>query len=325
MHARPRVFATRALPGPALDRLGREVDLEVWPGPGAPPRAALRERAREADGLLCLLTDRVDAALLDAAPRLRVVSSCSAGLDHVDLASATARGIPVGHTPGVLAETTADLAMALLLAAARRVAEADRFVRAGAWTPERSWEPDLLLGRDLNGATVGVIGLGEIGRAVARRLGGFGCRILGWTRSGRPVPGVEPISLAGLLAGSDFVTVHVARAPETERLLDAEALSAMKPGAILVNTSRGGIVDETALAERLRSGGLAAAGLDVFATEPVPPDSPLLALENVVLAPHIGSASIRTRSRMAELAVENLRAGLAGRALPACGNPEVSG
>jgi glyoxylate reductase len=318
---RPRVFATRSLPGSALDRLAEAARLRVWPGPGGPPRTALEDGVREAEGLLCLLTDPVDAALLAAAPRLRAISSCSVGLDHVDLAAATARGIPVGHTPGVLTETTADLAVALMLAAARRIPEADRFVRAGDWTRERQWEPDLLLGRDLHGATVGLIGLGAIGQAVARRLAGFGCQLLGWTRSGRAVPGVEPAALPELLARSDFVSLHVALADETRGLLGPEAIAGLKRGAILVNTARGGLVDETALADALRSGALAGAGLDVFEQEPLDPQSPLLGLDNVVLAPHVGSASVRTRTRMADLAVDNLLAALAGEPMPACANP----
>jgi len=323
--ARPAVYVTRDLPGAALDRLEGRARVSRWPGPGGPPRTALEDGVREAEGLLCLLTDRVDAGLIEAAPRLRVVSSVSVGLDHVDLAAASARGIAVGHTPDVLTETTADWTLALMLAAARRVVEADRFVRAGAWTPERRWEPDMLLGRDLHGATVGLVGLGAIGQAVARRLGGFGCRVLGWTRSGRSVPGVEPAPLDALLAGSDFVSLHVALTPETRGLLDARRLATLRRGAILVNTARGGLVDEAALAERLRSGALAAAGLDVFEDEPVDPASPLLGLENVVVAPHVGSASVRTRERMADLAVDNLLAGLAGEPLPACANPEALG
>lgn len=316
MPVRPRVFATRALPGAAFQRLASEVELAVWPGAGAPPPEALRAGAAGCQGLLCMLTDRVDGALLAACPTLRVVSSCSVGVDHVDLEAARERGVAVGHTPGVLTETTADLAFALLLAAARRVVEADRFVREGAWTPERRWEPELLLGRDLYGATLGVIGLGAIGRAVARRAAGFGMRVLGWSRSRREVPGVVGVDLEALLAESDFVTLHVALAPETRGLLDRAALARMKPGAILVNTARGGIVDETALAEALASGRVGAAGLDVFEEEPLPAASPLRALSNVVLLPHIGSASVATRERMTELAVENLLAGLAGRPLP---------
>ena len=312
----PHVFATRALPGDAFRRLPERVTLRVWPGPGAPAADALREGAREAEGLLCLLTDRVDGALLESCPRLRVVSSCSVGLDHVDLAAAAARGIPVGHTPGVLTETTADLAFALLLAAARRIPEADRFARDGSWTPARSWEPELLLGRDVHGATLGIVGLGAIGRAVARRAAGFGMRVLGWARSGRGVSGVTLVSLEELLRESDFVSVHVALTDETRGLLGAAALGAVKRGAILINTTRGGVVDERALVGALRDGRLAAAGLDVFEREPLPPESPLRALPNVVLTPHIGSASVATRARMAALAVENLLAGLEGRPLP---------
>jgi len=317
-----RVFVTRPLPGDAFERLGSGLELEVWPGPGAPPREALTAAVARADGLLCLLTERVDAALFDAAPRLRVVSSCSVGLDHVDLAAASARGIPVGHTPGVLTETTAELAFALLLAAARRVVEADRFVREGRWG---EWAPDLLLGRDLSGSTLGVIGLGAIGSKVASLARAFGMRVLGWNRSPRRVPGVEGVAFEALLAGADFVTVHVALAPETRGLIGARELACMRRGAVLVNTARGGIVDEAALAAALASGQVAAAALDVFASEPLPAASPLLAVPNLVLAPHIGSASIRTRARMADLAVANLLAGLRGQRMPHCANSEVYG
>jgi glyoxylate reductase len=311
---------TRLLPGSGLEGLRDGCDLEVWPGAGAPPRDVLLAGAARSDGLLCLLSDRIDAALLDHAPRLRVVSSCSVGLDHVDLAAATARGLPVGHTPGVLTDTTAELAIALLLAAARRVVEADRFVREGRWS---EWSPDLMLGRDLFGATLGVIGLGAIGRAVAQRAVALGMRVLGWNRTPREVAGLEAVSLPELLAGSDFVSVHVALTPETRGLLDAAAFEQMQPGAVLVNVARGGIVDEAALAAALRSGRLAGAALDVFAREPLSEASPLLAAPNLVLTPHIGSASVRTRTRMADLAVANLRAGLRGELMPHCANPEV--
>lgn len=320
---KPRVFATRALPGRALADLAREVDLVVWPERSAPSPRDLRRGAESAEGLLCLLTDRVDAQLLRACSRLRVISSCSVGVDHVDLAAATARGIPVGHTPGVLTETTADLSFALLLAAARRIPEAERFVREGSWTSQRGWQPDLLLGRDLHGATLGILGLGPIGRAVARRALGFGMRVLGWTRSGRPVPGVEPAPRDRLLAEADFVSLHLALTADTRHLLGPAELAAMKPGSILVNTSRGGIVDEAALVGALREGPLAAAALDVFAEEPLPGDSALLSLPNLVVTPHIGSASVATRTRMAVLCAENLRAGLQGTRLPHCANAEV--
>lgn len=323
MRPRPKLFATRSLPGTALADLGRDADLDVWPERRAPTPTELIERSSGCDGLLCLLTDRIDAALLDACPRLRVVSSVSVGVDHVDLAAATTRGVPVGHTPGVLTETTADLAFALLLGAARRVSEGDRFVRAGAWVPERVWEPDMLLGRDVHGATLGLLGMGAIGQAVARRAAGFGMRVLAWSRRERSVPGVEWTSLDALLAASDFVSVHVALTDDTRRLLGAAAIARMKQGAILVNTARGGIVDEIALAAALREGRLAAAGLDVFSREPLDPASPLLALPNVVLTPHIGSASEATRAKMVALAVRNLRASLAGERMPHCANPAV--
>jgi glyoxylate reductase len=317
---KPRVFVTRPLPGAGLARLREAAAVEPWPGPGAPPREALLAAIRDAAGLLCLLTDRVDAELLAGAPRLRALSSCSVGVDHVDLAAATARRIPVGHTPGVLTDTTAELALSLLLDAARRVTEADRFVRAGRW---REWAPDLLLGRDLAGSTLGVIGLGAIGRALAARASALGMRVLGWNRTPRPVPGVEAVSLGDLLEGSDFVSVHVALSDETRGLIGAAALARMRPGAYLVNVARGGIVDEDALAAALASGRLAGAALDVFATEPLPPASPLFAAPHLVLTPHIGSASVRTRTRMADLAVENLLAGLRGERMPHCANPEV--
>ncbi len=318
-----RVVVCHPLPEGALTLLSRVADVTVRSGgAGDPP---LAEALSEADGAICLLVDRLGAAELEAARRLRVVSSVSVGLDHIDVKAATALGIPVGHTPGVLADTTADLAFALLLATARRVVEGDRWVRSGGWAREadRAWRLDQLLGRDVHGATLGVIGLGAIGRAVARRAAGFGMRVLGWSRTTRTVPGVESMALEDLLRASDFVSVHVALAPETRGLLGREALALLRPHAVLVNTARGGIVDEDALAERLRTGRLAGAALDVFAREPLPPGSPLLALENVVLTPHIGSASVATRARMVSLAVENLRAGLAFERLASCANPDV--
>jgi glyoxylate reductase len=313
--ARPRVFASRRLPGGALERLAQRAELSVWAGEGAPRPGELAAGARDADGLLCLLTDRVDAALIAGCPRLRVISSCSVGVDHVDLAAARARGIPVGHTPGVLAETTADLAFGLLLAAARRIVEADRFVREGRWTFEHRWDPEALLGRDVHGATLGIVGLGAIGLAVARRARGFGMRVLGWSRTPRPAPGVERCELTALLERADFLSLHVALTPETRGLIGAAELARLSPGALLINTARGGIIDEKALADALASGRLAGAALDVFADEPLPPTSPLLGAQNLVLTPHIGSASTATRTRMADLAVENLLAGLEGRPL----------
>ncbi len=250
------------------------------------------------------------------------------GVDHIDLAAAAARGIPVGHTPGVLTETTADLAFALLLAGARRLGEAERWLRDGRWTEALRWEPDSFLGRDLHGATLGIVGLGAIGLAVARRAAGFGMRILGWSRRSKPeagAQGIQQVDLDLLLRESDFVSLHVALAPETRHLIDAAALAAMKPTVLLVNTARGEVVDEAALVEALRSGAIGGAALDVYAAEPLAPSSPLLELDNVTLLPHLGSASVATRTRMADLAVENLLAGLAGRPLVHSVNLQVHG
>jgi glyoxylate reductase len=316
----PRVFVTRSLAGlgepDLLEPLRAVAQVEVFGGTSGPSREELQAAIRGAEGLLCLLTDQVDERLIEASPQLRVISSMSVGVDHIDVAAAGLRQIPVGHTPGVLAETTADLAFALMLAAARRIPEADRMVREGRWTAERRWAPDMLLGVDVHGAVLGVIGLGAIGQAVARRAAGFGMKVLGFTRSARTVDGVESVSLSSLLERSDFVSVHVALAPETQGLLGAEAIAAMKPGAVLVNSARGGIVDELALANALSDGRLAAAALDVFDDEPLAATSPLLGAPNLVLAPHIGSASVATRRRMAALAVDNLIAGLRGRPMP---------
>jgi glyoxylate reductase len=318
--SRPYVFATRDLPGAPWEEVRAVAELRVWDGGDAPPRELLLAEAARAEGLVVTLVDRVDAELLAAAPRLRVVSTCSVGVDHVDIAACSARGVRVGHTPGVLRDATADLAFALLLAAARRIPEADRFVRSGLWV--KPWEPSLLLGKELAGATLGIVGLGAIGVAVAQRARGFGLRVIGWTRSGRGAPGIESVrDLDALLAQADVVSVHVARAPETLGLLGVRGFARMKRGAILVNTARGGIVDERALCDALASGQLSAAALDVFAREPLPPDSPLLTAPNLVLAPHIGSATRETRARMAQLCVRNLAAALRGEAMPRCVNP----
>jgi glyoxylate reductase len=318
-----KVFASSELPGDALARLARHCELDTWESVSPVPADILRERLQGCDGLLCLLTNRIDKALLDACPALRMVSSMSVGVDHVDVAALTSRGIPLGNTPGVLVDTTADLTFALLLAAARRIPEADEFVRAGRWDPASPWHPEMFVGRDLAGATLGIIGLGAIGQAVARRAAGFGLRVIGWNRSHRDVDGVVSVSFDELLAASDFLSVNVALTGDTRNLLDRAAIARMKPGAVLVNTARGGIVDEQALADALREGRLFAAGVDVFSHEPVEADNPLLKLPNVVLAPHIGSASQRTRERMAALAADNLIAAIAGDPMPHCVNPEV--
>ena len=318
-----RVFVTHQLPGDRIHELSRYCELNVWMGPGLLSAQNLRDELAGCAGLICLLTDRVDSQLINAMPDLSFVSSMSVGVDHVDVAALTTCGIPLGHTPGVLVDTTADTAFALMLAAARRVAEADQFVRKGKWTADNAWSPDFFTGKDVSGATLGIIGLGDIGQAMARRAAGFGMEILAFNRSPREVEGVENVSLEELLLRSDFVSLHVALTAETRGLLNADRIALMKPGAVLVNTARGGIVDEQALALALGSGQLSAAGIDVFEQEPVAADNPLLGLPNVVVAPHIGSATVMTRAKMADLAVENAIAALKGQAMPHCVNPEV--
>lgn len=318
-----KIFVTHQLPGERIHDLGQLCDMNVWMGPGLLPGGALREEVSECQGLLCLLTDAVDKKLLDSLPNLEFVSSMSTGVDHIDVAALTERGIPLGHTPGVLVDATANAAFALLLSAARRVVEADRYIRQGNWRNDNAWSPEFFTGKDVSGATIGIIGLGAIGQAVAKRAASFGMHVLGFNRSERNVPGVENVSLQELLLRSDFVSVHVPLTAQTRNLLDAEKIASMKPGAVLVNTARGGIVDEEALARALATGDLYAAGIDVFAIEPVEQSNPLLALPNVVVAPHIGSATTRTRVRMADLAVDNVIAALGGRPMPFCVNPEV--
>jgi glyoxylate reductase len=280
--------------------------MDVWPHRLPPPPEELRGRAAEAEGLLTLLTDRVDAALLAAAPRLRAISNLAVGCDNVDLAATRARGIAVGHTPDVLTETTADLAFALILAVARRLPEGIHAVRAGKWL---TWEPGWLLGRDVHGARLGIVGHGRIGQAVARRAAGFGMSVSHASRT-------SGVPLSELLERSDFVSLHVPLTAATRHLIDAAALRRMKPTAYLVNTSRGGVVDQDALATALREGWIAGAALDVTDPEPMAPDHPLLGAPNLIVLPHLGSATHTTRERMADLAVDNLLAGLAGEPLP---------
>jgi glyoxylate reductase len=273
-----RCFVTRELPGTALDRLRAEHEVEVWSDPLAPPRQPLLAGAAAADGLLAMLTDAIDAELLDAAPRLRAISNYAVGTDNVDLAAATVRGIPVGNTPDVLTDSTADLAVALMLAIARRIVEGERVVRAGEW---RTWGPSVMLGRDLHGSTVGIIGAGRIGQTVARRLRGFGCELVFARRGDRA-------ALDRLLAASDYVTIHVPLTPETHGLIGEAQLRAMKSTAYLVNTARGPIVDEGALLEALTQKKIAGAGVDVFSVEPLPVDHPFRKLDNMVITPHLG-------------------------------------
>ena len=346
-----RVFVTRPVADVALRRLAETARVDLWDDDAPPPHDELIVHLRDCDAVLSMVSDRLDAPAIAAAPRLIVISNLAAGVDNIALAAATQAGVAVGHTPGVLTETTADLAFALMLAAARRVAEGDRFVRAGRW---RMWTPRLMLGRDVWGATLGVIGWGAIGQAVARRAAGFGMRVIYTahnsansdagdansataakskprTTTPKPSapanaitpPGAECVELGRLLAEADFISVNLPLTPQTRHLIGHRELAAMKRGAILVNTARGAIVDQAALTEALRSGHLGGAGLDVAETEPIDANDPLLKLPNVLITPHIGSASHATRHRMAELAVDNILDVFAGRLPRHCANPAV--
>jgi glyoxylate reductase len=297
-----RVFVTRRLTGPALAELEAKVD--VWDGELPPPPSALRERASEADGLLTLLSDRVDVELLDACPQLRVISNYAVGTDNIDLAACRERGIAVGRTPDVLTDATADLTWALILAVVRRLPEAANAVASGRW---HTWEPAKWLGSGLGGRDLLVVGPGRIGHAVARRGKAFGMQV---KYAGRDDP------LHAMLAEADIVTLHLPLNVYTRRIIDEEALAAMREGAVLINTARGGLVNQPALAEALRSGHLAGAGLDVTDPEPLPPDDPLLRSPNLLVLPHIGSATLEARTAMTRRCVENLRAGLAREPLP---------
>jgi len=315
---KPRVFVTRRIPAAGLNHVLAACEADVWPGDMPPPYDELCRRVRGIDGLLCLLTDRVDANLMDAAgPQLKVISQMAVGYDNIDLAAARARGIAVGNTPGVLTEATADLTVALLLAAARRLFEAAAYIREGRW---QTWEPMVLLGADLSGAALGIVGLGRIGRAVARRAAGFNLRVIACSPGLSPAEaaeaGAELVNLDTLLRESDFVSLHVPLNDSTRHLINRERLALMKPSAILINTARGSVVDQEALVDALRRGVIAGAALDVTDPEPLPADHPLLALPNAIVVPHIGSASRHTRDRMAQMAADNLLAGVRGAPLP---------
>lgn len=315
--ALPRVVLTRPVPPAAFSRLCEVTAPEVWAEPATIPPAELRRRVADAVGLLVVSGERVDEDLLAAAPELRVVSTMSVGYDHVDVPALTARGLPLGNTPGVLTEATADLAFALLLAVARRLVEARDAVLTGRWG---GWDPEFLLGRELAGSTLGIVGLGRIGTAVARRALAFGMEVLASTSRTPELAGIEVVDLPQLLERSEFVSLHVALSPTTRHLIGARELAAMRRDAILINTARGGVVDQAALVAALREGTIAAAGLDVAEVEPVPPGDELLRLENCLVLPHIGSATRATREKMAELAVANLIAGVNGEPLTHCVN-----
>jgi lactate dehydrogenase-like 2-hydroxyacid dehydrogenase len=314
----PRVFITRQIPDAGLEKVRAVFEVDVWEDEMPPPYESLIERSRGADGVLTMLTDRIDAGFMDAAgTNLKVISQMAVGYDNIDIHAAKERGIAVGNTPGVLTDATGDLAFTLLLAAARRIVEGVRYIEHGEW---KTWIPTVLLGRDLVGATLGIIGFGRIGRAVARRASGFDMRILAYSPSltdeEASATQVERAEIERILREADFVSLHTPLNDSTRHLINRETLKLMKPTAILVNTTRGGVVDQDALYEALVNGVIGGAALDVTTPEPLPGDHRLLKLPNVVVVPHIGSATVGTRGRMATMAADNLIAGVIGNPLP---------
>ena len=323
--ALPKVFVTRQILDPALEMISLCARVEVWPGEYPPSAEELREISADVDGLLSNIMDRIDWPLLDAAGGLKVISQLSVGMDNVDLPEATRRGIPVGYTPGILAKSTADLAFALLMAAARRIGESERWVRQGNW--QLAHHPTHWLGVDIHQATLGIIGMGQIGQEVAKRARGFDMRVLYHSRTRKldleTNDGIEYAELADLLGAADFVTLHIPLTPETYHYIGARELRLMKPSAVLVNAARGPVVDPKALHAALKEGWIYAAALDVTEPEPITADDPLLSLDNVIITPHVGSAALPTRLNTMLLAARNLLAGLLGERLEACANPEV--
>ena len=334
----PIVVATRQLPPKAWNELTAQAQVVCWESDCPVTREWLLDHIPEADGLYCLLTDRIDEDVLRFGKRLRVVSTMSVGYDHIDIPMCNARNIPVGHTPGILTETTADLAFALLMASARRIVEGAEYVRQGHWA---EWKPDLLLGQDIFGATLGIVGFGRIGQAVARRAGGFHMKVLavrsprqnrespesseaeGINGEASDIPSVRFVDLPTALAQSDFVSLHVPLTFRTQDMIGEPEFQMMKRSSILINTARGAVVDHDALYAALQQGEIGGAALDVTEPEPLPASHPLLTLHNCLVIPHLGSASTATRARMADMAVENVIAGLRGDRLPHCVNPEV--
>ena len=322
--SKPKVFVTRIIPDKGLDLVKEFCEVDLWQEELPPNREELIKRVRGMDGLLCLLTDKIDGEVMDAAgKRLKVISNHAVGFDNIDVQAATVRKIPVGNTPDVLTDATADFAFALMMAAGRRLIEADRYVRDGKW---KTWGPMLLLGTEMKGATLGLVGFGRIGKAVARRAAGFDMRVIYYSPS-EPKPDsdvkVTRVGFGTLLEESDFISLHTPLTTDTHHLIDSAALARMKPNAVLVNTSRGPVVDMEALYEALKAKRIFAAGLDVTEPEPLPIDHPLFTLDNVIIVPHIASASKVARDKMAWMAAQNLIAGLKGEHLPNCVNPQV--
>jgi len=322
---KPKVYVTRELPERGLKIIRERFDAEVWLEYAPPPKKVIIEKTKNVDALASLLSDKIDAEVFDAALKLKIVAQMAVGFDNIDLQEATKRGIYVTNTPEVLTDTTADFAWALLMAVARRVVEADKYVRTGRW--KVGWHPSMLQGRDIHGATIGIVGAGRIGYSVARRAKGFNMKILFYDVIPRPEMekelGAKRVDLDTLLRQSDFVSIHVPLMKETYHMINADRLKLMKKTAYLINNARGPVVDEKALYEALKENRMAGAGLDVFEHEPTPVDNPLLKLDNLVVAPHISSASYETRSQMAEMVAENLVAFFEGRKPPNLVNPDV--
>lgn len=322
--AKQKAYVTRELPERGLKIIKERFDAEVWREYAPPPKKVIIDKVKDVDALVSLLSDKIDAEVFNVASKLKIVAQLAVGFDNIDVQEATKRGIYVTNTPEVLTDTTADFAWALLMAIARRVAEADKYVRSGRW--KVGWHPAMLQGRDVYGATMGIVGAGRIGHAVAKRATGFSMKILFYDVIPRPEMeslGAKRVDLDTLLKESDFVSIHVPLMKETYHLINAEKLKLMKKTAYLINNSRGPVVDEKALYQALKEGRIAGAGLDVFEQEPTPLDNPLLKLDNVVVAPHISSASYGTRSRMAEMVAENLVAFFEGKKPPNLINPDV--
>lgn len=322
---KPKVFVTREIPERGLRIIKEHFDAEVWEDYAPPPKNVIIQKAAGVDALVSLLSDKIDSEIFDAAPNLKIVAQLAVGYDNIDVKEATKRGIYVTNTPGVLTETTADFAWALLMAVARRVVEADKYVRSGKW--KVGWHPSMLLGRDVYGATLGIVGLGRIGQAVAKRAKGFNMRVLYYdVRRRRDLEKklkLEYVDLETLLRNADFVSIHVPLMDTTYHLINERRLRLMKKTAYLINNSRGPVIDEKALYKVLKEGSIAGAALDVFEQEPTPQDNPLLTLDNVVAAPHISSGSHETRSKMAEMVAENLVAFFEGRVPPNLVNMKV--
>ena len=322
--SKPRVFVTREIPRKGLEIIHQFCEVDLWQEELPPSRDELLKRVQGVDGLLSLLTDKIDGEVMDAAgEQLKVISNHAVGFDNIDIAAATTRRIPVGNTPDVLTDATADFAFALLMAVARRIPEAERYVQEGKW---KTWGPKLLLGVDIKDATLGLVGFGRIGQAVARRASGFEMRVIYYDpteRKTNPDHNAEQVDFETLLQVSDFISIHTPLTPDTHHMIDGRAFSKMKSSAVLINTARGPVVDPEALYEALKAKRIFGAGLDVTEPEPIPLDSPLLKLENILVVPHIASASRTSRDQMSWMAAQNLIAGLKGEQLPNCVNPQV--